>query len=393
MKFSLQEILNDNLDCFDNLSSHKRTTLYHISTCRTERKGTFVYECDNCKDTSKQYQSCGSRYCPKCSHHKGAQWLADREEEILPVPYLFITFTLPVRIQQIFQLNPSLCYKLFFSVCAKSIHNVFDYFLEKGAQVGGMSALHTWKQNNDYFPHVHMLMPAGYLSEDECEWKTLDENYMFPYKGLVGQYQKNLIDALAGLYRSGKLTLPSLKSDFQHEQAFRSYLKGNKPWNVKVIKTDTHPQYAFDYLSRYVYKTAISEERIEDYDGTHVKIRVKDRNTNTFERIKMTAKSFLHKFLNHILPKGFTRIRYFGILSCARKKRMLGCIRDLFNAAIPALTPKRIISSFERELDLARQKKGYPCSKCEQGLVSLIGVFPPLSTAAHDHPLYKPNLT
>ncbi len=387
MKYSFQNILNDHLADFRHLPSHKRTALYNISTCRTERRGTFEYECDSCDKKLMHYQSCGSRYCPKCSSYKSKQWLADREEEILPTSYLFITLTLPQRIQEIFLCNQEICYKSFFTVSAEVIKNAFNTFVEPGGEAGGMSFLHTWKQNVEYFTHIHTLMPAGCLSEDRKEWVGLSPKFSLPYKALRNQFMHKMVDCLLLHYKKLRLELPASLDEFPSLRAFKNYLYGKVEWNVKVQRTQSHPQYAFNYLARYVNRTAISEERIECYDGKSISIRVKNRETNSFESSIIPIQTFLNNFIKHILPKGFTRVRYFGFLSCSKKKDSLAHIFELFDSYTPNLTPEQIKSSFARELKKVQEKNTIPCPECKTGTMLLFGIHPP-QIQDTPHPLY-----
>ena len=385
MTIHLQTIINDHLGSIGKLTQQQRTALYNISTCRTSQRGYFAYDCNNCHEKVFYFKSCGSRYCPKCSALKNEKWLLEREEEILPVTYLFITFTLPPRLWKIFSFNEKLCYSLFFKVCYQSLKQVVDYNIERGANIGGMAALHTWKQDGSYFPHVHFLMPWAYLSEDQSEWVRLKNKYVFPYKSLKILYKSLLIDRLVKLFKKDKLKLPQSLRPFESDQTFKRYLYGNDEWCVNVKSTKLSPEYAYEYISRYVNKTALSEERIENYDGKNITLRVKNRETERLESISMDCLTFIKRFIRHILPKGFTRIRYFGFLSCRKKQLSLALIRDFLIQPIPAIKTETLEKRFCQQIERLGAKPWDCCKSCHTGRLILIYEVTP---RRFDHPLY-----
>jgi hypothetical protein len=284
-------------------ASHRRA-IADILACRTEALGGHLWRCDQCGVEVFSYHSCKNRSCPKCHGDQTRRWLDARKREMLPAPYFHITITVPEELRAALRANQRKGYALLMTAAAQSILELARDPRYVGATVGVLAVLHTWTQQLLYHPHVHCLVTGGGVSDDGRDWLPARKNFLVP------------ATALAKLVR-GKL-----------KAAFEKSLPGlvpaaawTKPWVVHCTAWGAGEQAVLDYLARYVFRIAIANSRIVDLDDQTVAIRYKKRKSNRWRTCRMSGHEFMRRFLQHVLPKGLHKVRYFGLWRPARRER------------------------------------------------------------------------
>lgn len=299
--------------------------------------------CGNCNSTKKLWASCGSRYCNRCGSHRNAEWLEKRMVDMLPIPHYMVTLTIPEHLRNIFYHNQKLCYGLMFSESIQALKDALKTEWGEHVQTGFAAFLHTWAQNLSYHPHVHILVPAGGLSDDEMEWIMPErKDWLCNFRIISSLFKGKLCDALLNAFEKGKLTWPKNQKEPGNREVCRRFLLGQKKihWRVDISLPQGGPTGAFDYLARYVFRSAIGNNRILDANKDHVDIAVKDRETHQMKKVKLTTGEFLKRIAYHILPKGFTRVRWYGFLACAKRKLKTSIIRGILQNTQLAISEK-----------------------------------------------------
>jgi hypothetical protein len=303
------------------LPSHRRA-VRAILSCRTPALGGHLYGCD-CGRREYAYHSCNHRACPRCGHADATQWLNRQRRRLLPLPYWLVTFTLPKQLRSFCRSHQKLFYSLFLRESAGALLDLGRDHKNLGAQLGLLAVLQTWKRDLGYHPHVHCVVPGGGLSADGLRWiRPKDPDYFLPQAALAMRLRSRLKAAL--------------QQDHPHLFA----LIPAKVWAIKWIADAQHVgsgEPALKYLAAYVYRTAFSSEKILNDDGHNITFIYRD-NTGRPQTMTLPAEKFLHRFLQHVLPRGFQRVRYFGWLSPAAKTRFQR-IAALLNWHPPATQP------------------------------------------------------
>lgn len=297
-----------------NIPFNHLKTINAIINCRTSVMGGEVYYCQECKTYHYSYHSCQNRHCPKCQSERSSQWLKKQMQKLLPAKYHLVTFTIPQELHAVFRSNQKLCYSLLFKSAAEALQVLLSD-PEFAGGIGGMTGiLHTWTRQVHYHPHVHFVVPGGAFDAVRNEWKPCQHSFLIPVKALSKIYRGKLRDLL----RSSDLKL------------FNSIPRTT--WKKEFI-THSEPvgkgKSAFKYLSNYVYRIAISNNRIVKYENRMVTFRYKESKTDKIKYITVSAQEFMRRFLQHILPTGFQKVRYYGFMSSAAK-RMFEKIKQLF---------------------------------------------------------------
>lgn len=286
------------------LPSHRRA-VRAILSCRTPALGAQLFGCD-CGRRELVYHSCNHRACPQCGHADATQWLERQRRRLLPVPYYLVTFTLPQELRRLFRSHQKILYALFLQQCAGALLDVGRDHKDLGAQVGLLAVLQTWARDLHYHLHVHCVVPGGGLSENGLRWvRPKRPDYFLPEGVLALRFRTRLKTALQQHHPKLYLQIP------------------RKVWRidwVADVQSVGSGEPALKYLAAYVYRTAFSAERIVADDGRHITFTYRD-NQGHNRSLRLTGEAFLHRFLQHVLPKGFQRVRHFGWLSPAAKKR------------------------------------------------------------------------
>lgn len=293
-----------------------------IIKCRTTDLGGHIKYCNHCGYKEQAYNSCRNRHCPKCQFIKQAQWVDKLKANLIPVRYFHLVFTIPRCLHKTFYINQRIAYDLLFKAAAQALGICAKNPKYLGAQSGAVAVLHTWGQTLSYHPHIHMLVPAGGLSDDGMEWIHSEKKFFLPIKVLSALFRGILVNKLSKAIVKSRIRLAHDISDIKH---FKK-LMYTKPWVVYAKKPMAGPQRVIEYLGRYTHRVAITNHRIiEEKDGT-VTFRYKDYRTGRYhKKLSLQAIDFIQRFLMHVLPCGFYKIRYFGILASrnATSKRQI----------------------------------------------------------------------
>jgi len=295
-------------------SQHK--VMQAIETCRTAAMGGHKEKCTACGTTRYAYSSCRNRHCPKCQTLTKAQWLADRQAELLPVGYFHVVFTLPHDLNSMVLNNKAVLLKALFATASATLLEFGRNDL--GGKMGFTMVLHTWDQLMRPHFHVHCVIPAGALSSDGCRWIHGDPEFLFPVRALSKVFRGKYLDALRRLHRQGELDFPAPAADLGMNGAFANLIQHLQTidWVVFAKRPFAGPEQVLDYLGRYTHRVAISNHRITGVTDTTVSFNYRDRRGGGK---KLTATlagvEFIRRFLLHVLPSGFMRIRHFGFLA------------------------------------------------------------------------------
>jgi ssDNA-binding Zn-finger/Zn-ribbon topoisomerase 1 len=285
------------------LPSHRRA-LHDIVACRTEQMGGHLYCCENpdCEHIVYAYHSCGNRSCPKCGQDKTQRWIEKQHNRLLPTHYFLVTFTLPAELRTIARSNQKVIYSLLFKSSAAALQKLAKDPRFVGGDIGMMGGLHTWRRNMRYHPHVHFIVPGGGLSPDRSQWLPSNTDFFVPVEALSPIFRAKFRDALK-------------KTDLFDAVAPDVW---QKDWVVHC-KPVGDGNRALKYLAPYIYRVAITNNRIEKLEDGQVSFRFKNSDTDQWETVTLPAFDFIHRFLQHVLPKGFVKIRYYGLLSPIKK--------------------------------------------------------------------------
>jgi hypothetical protein len=303
-----------------------------IQNCRTAALGGHLDACPQCGYQAISYNSCRNRHCPKCQAQARERWLAAREQELLPTSYFHVVFTVPHELNLLAQDNPRLFYHLLFTASAATLLEVAADPKHLGAQIGILSILHTWGQNLLAHLHIHCVVPAGGIALDRTRWVHPRYPFFLPVKVLSRVFRGKFIAGLKRLYRHKKLRCAGPCAPLADEKPFRQWLRclHRQDWVVYAKPAFGGPRQVLRYLGRYTHRVAISNHRLLFFDGERVTFRWKDYAHGSQQR-KMTlaATEFLRRFFLHVLPKGFVRIRHFGLLANRFRASRLQLCRQL----------------------------------------------------------------
>ena len=305
-----------------------------IEACRTEALGGHVAACTKCDHQHIAYNSCKNRHCPKCQGPAARDWMAARAADLLPVEYFHLVFTLPAEVAQIACWNKKAVYGLLFRASAEAVTTIGADPKRLGARVGMTSVLHTWGSALTHHPHVHMIVPGGGLSPDGTRWIKCKPGFFLHVRVLSRLFRRLFIEGLLALHRSGELSFFGDLSGLAGADGFAAWLAPfrKSEWVVYAKPPFGGPEAVLAYLSRYTHRVAISNNRLISADAETVAFRWKDcriKNGDRQKVMRMTTGEFIRRFLIHVLPSGFHRIRHYGLLASATRKTNIAKIRTL----------------------------------------------------------------
>ena len=311
-----------------------------ITACRTAALGGHVERCDAaaCGFTRISYNSCRNRHCTKCQSNAARDWLAARAADLLPVEYFHVVFTLPAPIAAIAKQNKVIVYGLLFETAAETLKTIAADPRHLGAEIGMTMVLHTWGQTLTYHPHVHVIVPGGGLSPDGNTWITSRPGFFLPIKVLQRLYRRLFLAKLAAAHASGRLQFFDALASLANARAFAHHLEPvrRSDWIIYAKKPFAGPEQVLRYLARYTHRIAISNRRIVALDARSVIFTWKDYRDGAKQKtMTLDAHEFIRRFLLHVLPDGFQRIRHYGFLANGHRKAKLAAIRRLLDAAEP----------------------------------------------------------
>ena len=324
------------------MSTQQRRVMAAIEACRTAVLGGHVERCEVCTETRIAYSSCRNRHCPKCQGLARAQWLADRQAELLPVPYFHLVFTLPAPIAAIALQNKAVVYGILFKAAAETVRTIAADPKHLGAEIGMIAVLHTWGQNLLHHPHVHCIVPGGGLSCDD-RWRACRPGFFLSVRVLSRLYRRLFLERLQAAFDADALRFFGNLAALAQPEMFEARLRPLRrlDWVVYAKRPFGGPQQVLDYLGRYTHRVAIANSRLVDLVDGQVRFRCKDyRQPERPKTMTLAAGEFIRRFLLHVLPDGFRRIRHFGFLANAHRRIKLALIRRVLDIAAPAAAPE-----------------------------------------------------
>jgi hypothetical protein len=350
-------------------SWHQRRVLLDIARCRTAAMGGHVEVCPECGLVRNAYNSCRNRHCPKCLGSARQRWAQAREAELLPVPYFHVVFTLPPEVAALARTNPRLVYDILFRSAAGALNTVAADPRHLGAHIGFVAVLHTWGQKLDHHPHVHCLVPGGGLSSDGEHWIPARPEFFLPVRVLSRVYRGKCLDMLSESVNDGRL---------QHRGGGRVLRRRlmharRQEWVVYAKPPFGGPVQVVRYLARYTHRVAIANRRIVALVDGKVSFHYKDyADGNQVTTLTLPAVEFLRRFLTHVLPPGFIRIRHYGFLANHDRARHLAACRAVLDVAPGAPTALTVQADDIEPVDLADPLARQRCPACHIGLMTVL---------------------
>jgi hypothetical protein len=356
-----------------------------IESCRTAALGGHVARCEDCAHTVIAYNSCRNRHCPKCQGAAAREWMEEREAELLPVPYFHIVFTLPSAIGDIAYHNKRVIYDLLFKASAETMLTIAADPKHLGARIAITSVLHTWGSAMTHHPHVHMIVPGGGLSPDGERWIAARPNFFLPVLVLSKLFRRLMLQKLIAAHKANKLAFFGEHARLADSNAFAAFLAPLRKtrWFAYSKRPFAGPKAVLAYLSRYTHRVAISNRRLIAADAMSVTFKVKDyrvEGPGRYTTMTLATSEFIRRFLLHVLPKGFHRIRHYGLLASAARAESIARARELLAAAVPTTQ-----AHDPAEVDAAAPAAlATPCPCCG-GRMIIIETFEPGCQPQH-HP-------
>jgi hypothetical protein len=336
-----------------------------IERCRTAALGGHVARCEDCAHTLIAYNSCRNRHCPKCQGAAAREWLAEREAELLPVPYFHVVYTLPAAIRDIAYQNKAVVYDLLFRASAETTLTIAADPKHLGARIGFISVLHTWGSALVHHPHVHMIVPGGGFSPDGASWIACRPRYFLTVEVLSALFRRLFLQMLLAAHQAGRLQFFGDLAPLADKAAFTTYLKPLRSidWVVYAKKPFAGPKQVLRYLSRYTHRIAISNRRLIAADQNGVTFKYRDYRLDgsaRYQTMTLATDEFIRRFLIHVLPKGFHRIRHYGLLAKANRGANIARARKLLAVPLGSNEPKTPqVAATEEQRALPR-----PCPCC-----------------------------
>jgi len=350
--------------------------IQHMLNCRTEVLGGHLLGCNNCDNREYAYRSCRDRHCGKCQFMARVKWIEKRKEELLPCEYFHIVFTIPAILRQVVLMNKEVIYNILFKSSADTLKEVARNPDNLGAEIGFFGILHTWSQVLIDHPHVHYVVAGGGLDKNKNKWISCKSGFFVSVKKLSKTFKGKFIYNLIKAYRNGELKFKGKIKNLNNEIEFDNLIKeAQKPnWNVYAKEPFSGPREVLNYLGQYTHRIAISNHRLIKVENNKVCFSYRDRsNENEKKVMALDIVEFMRRFLLHILPAKFMRIRHFGLLGNRYKRDNLTRIRELLEVAIAQL-PTENLSLIEYlkkiiGIDITI------CKKCKKGTMSIIGLI------------------
>ncbi len=364
-------------------AAHRLCAVQHralraIEHCRTAALGGELRQCDACGAQRYVYHSCRNRHCPKCQTRAKERWIAARRAELLPVPYYHLVFTLPHELNALAQGNPCELYAMLFAAASETLVEFGENPRWLGGKIAATLVLHTWGQTLTQHLHVHCLIAAGALSEAGA-WVRSRRGFLFPVKALSAVFRAKFLAALGQALAHERLTLSQGTAALGEPRAQRKLLAElrAKPWIVYAKRPFAGPEQVLEYLGRYTHRTAISNQRLVSIEADTVRFRYKDYAHGARRRImQLESVEFLRRFALHVLPRGFNRIRHYGLLANRNKRVLLAQAR----AALQAPTPARKAPAPESARSFWQRTAGIDiehCAHCQRGTLRLVAILIP----------------
>jgi hypothetical protein len=351
------------------VSPQQRKALRDIAACRTATLGGHIEQCDHCSHRVIAYNSCRNRHCPKCQSAARDRWLAERAKELLPVPYCHVVFTVPEQLAPLALQNQRLFYGLLFRAVSQTLLEIAADPRHLGAQIGFLAVLHTWSQNLLHHPHVHCVVPAGGIATDGSEWVPCRQKFFLPVRVLSRLFRGKLLAFLREAYAKGKLQFGGQLAALADPARFQTWLRILKKsdWVVYAKPPFGGPEQVLKYLARYTHRVAISNGRLLSLEQGQVTFRWRDsKDNNRTKTMTLHAVEFIRRFLLHILPSGFVKIRHFGFLANRNRSLRLQLCRKHLDAPAPVDAPAGLLTDQQKH---AAERR---CPVCQTGTLHIV---------------------
>src|ERR1041385_6660121 len=362
-----------------SLSTQQKRVLRSIELCRTAALGGHLERCDQCGHERNAYNSCADRHCPKCQSLARAKWLEKRQAELLPCEYFHVVFTLPAPLASLALQNKRQMYDLLFRATAETLQSIAADPKRLGVHIGFFSILHTWGQTLTAHPHLHCVVPGGGISLDGSRWVACRPGFFLPVRVLSRRFRNVYLRYLQEIYAAGKLRFYGALQSLSDPKSFAQYLAPlhSTEWVVYAKPPFGGPDRVLDYLGRYTHRVAISNNRLKELQDGQVSFAYKDYKHEQRQKVMtLSADEFLRRFLMHVLPDGFQRIRHYGLLGNRHRTENLARCRELL--AMPVPIPQPGCDYRERCRRLGRQDP-LRCPQCKTGQMVRIAVLLPIA--------------
>jgi len=390
-QITLGDILNEYGDSYisrNRVSGQEKGLLHLLPACRTAALGSHFEKCDKCNYTGKSYNSCRNRHCPSCQHKDKLEWLDKRMKELLPVGYYHLVFTIPHELNPLCLTNKKVMYGLLFKAVSQTVLELSRDTKHLGADTGLITVLHTWGQNMIEHPHLHCIMPAGGLSFDNGYWihTNKKDDFFIHFKVLSRKFRGKFLDLLKQAYQKGELVFTGQLAAIAGKSNFSNftYALKQKEWVINIQAPFGKPEKVLQYLSRYVFRIAITDRRIIQVKDGKVRFSWKDYRTGLFREMKLDIDEFIRRFLLHVLPKGFFKVRYYGIFSSRHRKENIENARELLaqeaenkkEEALEDGTPvwEKQDTVWNEIIELVSSYRQPNCPACKKGRLHFAGI-------------------
>jgi hypothetical protein len=363
-----------------SLSTAQRRVMTAIEQCRTAALGGHVEQCDACGHQRICYNSCRNRHCPKCQSLARAEWLDDRRSELLAVPYFHVVFTLPQEIAAIAHYNKGPVYNILFHAAAETLRTIAADPKHLGAELGFFAVLHTWGQTLLHHPHLHCVVAGGGLSADGSRWITCRPNFFLPVRVLARLFRRLFLASLEKAFDAQKLTFHGRLEPLRDRSTFQRHIAPARKaeWWVYAKPPFAGPEQVLAYVARYTHRVAISNNRLLDIEDGKVRFGWKDYSDgNRQKTMTLAADEFIRRFLLHVLPEGFQRIRYYGFLANRYREQKLARCRQLLAMPPPEPPDNHAAGDYRDQYQELTGASLTECPVCQRGHMVIIEVLKP----------------
>jgi hypothetical protein len=364
-----------------SMSATQWRVMSAIEVCRTAALGGHLERCDQCGYERNAFNSCRDRHCPKCQCLARAQWIEQRQSELLDVPYFHVVFTVPEEIAAITYQNKEVIYDILFRATAETLKTIAADPKHLGAEIGFFAVLHSWGSNLQFHPHLHCVVPGGGLSADRQRWISCRPDFFLPVRVLSRLFRRLFLQALQHVFDSGKLAFFNAQEPLRDRRAFVQFVDRIKDgdWVVYAKRPFAGPQQVLDYVGRYTHRVAISNNRLLDIENGQVCLEWKDyRAGGQAKTMTLSADEFIRRFLLHVLPDGFQRIRYYGFLGNRYRKQKLEQCRRLLGMPYRADPTDTAEKDYRDRYEELTGISLHQCPQCKQGRMVMVEILPRL---------------
>ena len=361
-----------------SMSAEQRRVMAAIEVCRTSVLGGHLERCDQCGYERNCFNSCRDRHCPKCQSLARAQWIEHRQAELLDCPYFHVVFTVPEEIAAIAYQNKEVVYEILFHSTAETLKTIAADPKHLGAEIGFFAVLHSWGQNLMFHPHLHCVVPGGGLSPNGKLWVRCRARFFLSVRVLSRLFRRLFLESMEKAFNCGKLQFFAALESLRDPHAFAVQIAEAKEteWVVYTKRPFAGPQQVLDYVGRYTHRVAISNNRLIDIDNGRVQFHWKDyRDNSQIKVMDLEADEFIRRFLLHVLPEGFQRIRYYGFLANRDRRKKLALCRQLLGMQTSSQTTS--IKDYRERYQELTGRSLTLCPRCQKGEMVIVESLPP----------------